>query len=1154
MRAFFLFLGLIPILVSCGGKSPAKTNFQFEIANQNLSVSVTGGIVIFGKSSNGDKFSRVANDTGSIQEELSQGTWTFGIVAWSGTTPFTGTINCGTQTVSISGASATVNITLSNASCFQSTVTSEVGTGTIPNKAFAAVTPSFCENDVSGYTGTLCSYTPSSPAANQKGFVGSYRFSIEGSRQVSGAVSTIAGEALISPCYNAETNNDVAPPNANVSTLNIPFFYSSLGFPLKLQAFLGPACGTANINGRISLSVNDPLQTKFSVTSPSTKLLFARTPISTICSVSDVQGNSTFASGRGSASVPYVICSLAQLKYLQQNMGNATVQASSFILGRNLDLLPWVSGKTTSAPYHTCLEEGDTFIPLGLDFDNAVSCNVIPLGTPTGTFDGNGNTIKFFRFRNKGSLPTGFFSTTTGSIMNLKFDNASVEGQDYTGVAVGQFNGSAMVNVTVSRSNSRGDDKTGGIAGSLTAATLIGKLFADKMDIEGDSYTGGLIGYATSSSSMSELSFSGKIYAESGSSYVGGIVGSFNNSVNNAVSTGEIRAQATYIAGILGEDRIGYIHSFLRSDMLIQDYDSNPSSARYFAGLVANPFDVTRSMYHGFISTPCVSGGCLVGSISSTSLSSNLANVASFGFGATLGGTDAGSIQPISALTTGSTIATALCSSFGAGCPWTQASGDLPRLSFESHPCTDASNAAAVSAQISAGRGSSANPISICTVTQFTAMPSYPGKAFLLRRNLNLSQVSGSQGTFSGSFDGNHQLLFAFDQQETGTNMALYSLIASGSVFKNTSISAFVTSDTTTCANCLKSTLALQNSGTLSGIRVQGGRINLSDTTAMAGGLVASNLGTISDVIIRDLDLRGFFLGGISYSNSGSILSAISDARFQGLSGGTYTYGGISGTSSGTIKKSIFEGNMTSFHNTDVNTGTGGIVGILQSPGLIEDSFVSPEASLEPSTSGSNLGGLAGKSDAATNKIVRSLMKGFISDTVGEATYQPLVGTGSGSFINSNSHYLSSTYKYIDSPVSSSSGYASPNCVVSIITSADPSLTLGYGAIQSGQDFYTGTLVKNTANDFTFTFEDYDNDCGSISVSSLYEAWSAPETVTLAGLRLQGYDITDIRIGTEKDRLLSAYMSYLSTGVATNPPVWIFDDEDRGLGLFGIHD
>ena len=94
--------------------------------------------------------------------------------------------------------------------------------------------------------------------------------------------------------------------------------------------------------------------------------------------------------------------------------------------------------------------------------------NWTPLGTFTGTFDGQGHVIKNMTIK-KSTSRVGFFEVAqNATIQNLGFENANVVGGDQdVGTIVGQLQGSTIKNCYVANSYIEGHDHTGALVGMI---------------------------------------------------------------------------------------------------------------------------------------------------------------------------------------------------------------------------------------------------------------------------------------------------------------------------------------------------------------------------------------------------------------------------------------------------------------------------------------------------------------------------------------------------------------------------------------------------------------------------------------------------------------------------------------------------------------
>ncbi len=421
MRASYLLFSLMFILISCSGKAPTKAKFVLEM--NNMALNAAGGLVITGKGPNKETFSKIVSSN-SVEMDLAKGSWEFSAAAWAGPLVFEGEVRCASTVALLAGDKAQVNLALTNGNCFTATFASESGDGA-PLSA-GTITPRFCESDVSS-TNTPCQYDPSNPVApaNKSGFVGSYRIVVQGDKET--------GD-LSSSCYDPDTNQ-VVGDSANLSNLNIPAFASNTSINVIVKAYFGESCEEAK--GVLELSTSDNTKSKFYVNSAFNKDLFAKVSLSDICSKSL---STTFASGTGSNSNPHVICNRKQLIHLQNNWSVTAVTNNSYILANDIDLSSGIfKGVAGPEIMDACLELGDSFVPLGKVFDG--SCNLIDNGSNyAGVFDGNKKTIKHFRIKNSSANDMGFISrVTAGSIYDLNFESADVEGDSQVGIVSGTF-------------------------------------------------------------------------------------------------------------------------------------------------------------------------------------------------------------------------------------------------------------------------------------------------------------------------------------------------------------------------------------------------------------------------------------------------------------------------------------------------------------------------------------------------------------------------------------------------------------------------------------------------------------------------------------------------------------------------------------------
>lgn len=197
------------------------------------------------------------------------------------------------------------------------------------------------------------------------------------------------------------------------------------------------------------------------------------------------------------------------------------------------------------------------------DIDLSGYTNWNPIGsssTPfTGQFDGNGFVIKNLTISRPGVSYQGLFGYigSTGKVMNLTLENASVSGYSYVGSLAGANLG------TITKVYSTCSVKANQTSGVAPAGGLVGYnkgIIADAHtfgNVSGYDNTGGLAGrqeYGTIIDSSSACNVTGTYSA-------GGLVGgNFYGSIKRSYATGNVTSTSYYFTGgLAGENYYGTI-------------------------------------------------------------------------------------------------------------------------------------------------------------------------------------------------------------------------------------------------------------------------------------------------------------------------------------------------------------------------------------------------------------------------------------------------------------------------------------------------------------------------------------------------------------------------------------------------------------------
>ncbi len=1115
--------------------------------------------MLFGKSSAGDHFSRVISTnagSGTIQEEIPKGSWTFSAVAWSGpSSAFTGNIICDFAATNLTEDEASINLTLSNSKCFDST---KIVTGT--NKGmpspdeFNDIDISVCEGSVAGMTSTACNYTEVLRPI-QKGFAGSYKMHIPAFRNYGGNKQVLPGEYLESRCYN--TNNNAEPvgsPSYFASELNIPVFLQSVGFPMEAHAYLGSACEDAK--GYLVRSLLNPDNAKLAFFMSNINFLHLSTPASDLCAISNSkQTVLTPASGNGTLNSPWLICSEQQLLRIQNNFEGTSyptnVKDGVYVLGRDMDLLRFIKGGDLAALQDACLPEGDTFVPIGKKYNVCALTDIPP--SASFQFDGNNYTIKHFRFRAFHSQ-VGFFSNVFGKVYDVNFSQADVEGNIQTGVAIGNLVGGTAKMIKVSDSRVEGNNETGGVIGNIAGTSSVYQLHATKMEVEGEDQTGGVVGKDTTSA-MRDLSFDGTVYSD-GTMQVGGVVGMIGANLEKVTSSGVVRGSATSMGGIAGS--AGSI-TYARSNVLIKDYNNSTTGIRNFGGIAGSASNVARSFFMGQIKTACITT-CNIGSMTG--------NAATFPDSYTLNMIQEGTgvIGNAAALSDmRSTSSTFLGDLNNADTPpfaWTQLNEDFPRLAFElNRPCASTLNNEPIATQVSALRGTLSNPITVCRDDQLGDLELVPaGRHVSLKQDVYISNYNGVP-TFSGHFNGEGRIIHSYFSNNNSNGSPFIGTIATNSSFHDTKLAGFKIFKSSGCSSCLEGGLAGINQGTISNVLLEDLYMEGDDLGTEIGGVVHENTSTgkINHANVYG-DFKSLsFIGGIAYKNSGQITYGSVDAEFNLRSAVATNVGGIAGINQGEVFRSIFKGQIDFLGSSSVSIG--GIVGSLEyntKPPKVVNNEVDSQSTLILLTGVTDSGGVVGYSDNVNNVVARNITNGFIFNQGAAATIKPIVGNGLftdvvGMVPGPNkaiaTDYLSSSQLF-DAPLSTT--VSGNQCLMVIDSNAS-----GYGSFGAlyvaNQGYFMGPMTEVTTV-YTMTVNLNSSKCTSLNGTptgnlGFYFGNNPPDTVTPAGLKALTYDLVDmISVPADRDRAFLAYTKILKGVIPDDVPVWVNDEE--GIGLF----
>ncbi|MFH1262483.1 MAG: GLUG motif-containing protein [Pseudomonadota bacterium] len=242
-------------------------------------------------------------------------------------------------------------------------------------------------------------------------------------------------------------------------------------------------------------------------------------PVPSVCNAS----SSPFGGGNGSPGNPYRICSPDQLNRIR-----GAYLSSSFKVEATIDL------------------QNQAWTPMG---DATTSFS--------GTFDGNGYTIKNLKVIRVNFKEGGLFGRVSGSIMNLTVQQGTISGNCQAGdgsaasggiVGILMFGGGVANSAAIDVSVSGDGCSLGGLVGYQVAAPITNSYATGA--VTGINNVGGLVGYS-SSGTIANSYATGVVTGASSGAYVGGLVGDDYGPITDSYATGAVTGGAA-VGGLVG--------------------------------------------------------------------------------------------------------------------------------------------------------------------------------------------------------------------------------------------------------------------------------------------------------------------------------------------------------------------------------------------------------------------------------------------------------------------------------------------------------------------------------------------------------------------------------------------------------------------------
>lgn len=1103
MKTLLLIL-LLAIITACSNKGKVTTSkikisgaSAFSAAN-NLSVRANNGLILYGKSNDGKSFSKKI-DTDTVDLEFPNGTWNFYAVAWEIAggaaidTGLRGDVSCAKSIgVQLNGTDVQVNLNLSNDKCdadFHPNV--EPVSANSGKKMFANFSMYSCKNIsvVAGYTNTSdCDFDLPNGKDN-KGYATYVRLVVPDYKKFGATLEQAPAPAIISRCMEIDSTvmngGTKTSETSFMNSMNIPLPGLN-GFQVVAQIFYTKD-GCDETKGFTTIPLNNSTKQKMFVntatSTQSTMRYFLETDAAPVCQGPRL-GSGFFASGRGTVSLPYTICTKDQFNQINALYNDGTINAKN-------------------ASYELLTDINFQFASISPVGDGANTFN--------GNFEGRNHRLENFIVDCKAISPSasandfglfrnaanGFFRNIVLNKFAMNCDKSS-SGYSYNNIGglVGNSTAMKFENIKVFGHVS-GVDTVGGIVGVANSNTSFKDIHFEG-DVNGVINIGGLVGYMggvggvgvvlEKSSVMAEVR--GECVTSPCDSFVGGAVGSTNFGASAEFSQLVVKLKklrgSKIIGGVIGQSlNTGISNSIVTGLMSSSDWTDGTTHLVKGGGLVGavengnfernivvvmkkfnrGGSDTTEGTLFGYVNTnqpTCPNASTLPGR--------NFATFPNNYTGTACNGDAAISLVAISDPATYTTAGTD--AAFIAEYPlhkWLandQGTGkDIPRLKWE---LDRESSVAYLKRECSglydtpAGNGSATSPYTICNFAQFNSIQ--PNYYYVLKKNLFFTGANPTMKT-PGVYhlDGNGYSLIDVNitvPVSHGGYAGLFKELENGSEIKNLNLissSIMGTAMTPTSTFLAVGMVAGRNNGIINNVNIDSTAVGLDriDLTGNAAysvlfGSVAGFNDVNGKIQFSDVDAQAklyapkndddnIYAGGVTGKNYGNIHAVKlhgSISRYAGLNIiSDFTYGGA------TIGQTCGTGGMSSAGEFAKNSYDGKVY-------LCDGTNLSLTSMIQPNEF---WGGIVGLNNGnITESEIEGEMKivDFNSNTQGKVS--PIVGQNNTSSTIGDVHYRGR----FDSSTSVQSLAIKQNSGSITRTIFQPKSTVGFSA---GSNVFGGT-------------------------------------------------------------------------------------------------
>lgn len=863
----------------------------FSAAN-NLPIRANNGLILYGRSNDGKMFSKKI-DTDTLDLEFPNGTWNFYAVAWeiaggaAADTGLRGDVSCAKSIgVQLNGTDVQVNLNLGNDKCdadFHPNV--ESVTSNSGKKMFANLSLYSCKNigGIAGYASTSdCDFDLPNYKDN-KGYATFIRLVVPDYKKFGAKVEQADAPAILTRCMEIEStvNSGVTRTSETnfMNTMNIPLPGLN-GFRVVAQVFYTKdGCDETKGFTKIPLNISTKQKMFVSATagSQSTMRYFIKADAAPVCKGPRL-GNSFFASGRGTNSLPYTICTKDQFNQINTlyndgtyNAKNASYELLSDINFQFATINPVGDGTNTfNGNFEGRNHRIDNFIIDCKAISPSASANDFGLfRSASNGFFRNLTLNKFAMNCDRSS--SGFSYNNVGALVGIsttmKFENIKVfghvSGVDTVGGIVGAANSNPIFKDVHFEGDVNGMVNVGGLVGTmggtggsgivLEKSSVLAEVRGECSTSPCDSFVGGAVGSTNFGANADFSQLVIQLKKLRGSKIIGGVIGqSLNTSISDSIVTGLMSSSdwtdgTTHLVkagGLIGAVENG---SFSKNIVLVKKKLNRGGS------------DSSEGILFGAVNN----GNAPTCPPATTKPGRNFAAFPNYFTGAACNGDAAISIVQITDPTNYTSDSTA--TSFPTQYPnfsWSavdQGNGkDIPKLAWElakesqvpylKRECRGLYDT-------SAGNGSATNPYTICSVAQYNSMGT--GSYYVLKKNLfftGSSPTMKSAGVYR--LDGSGYALI--DMNFTIASLAngqfgIFKELENGSEIKNlnivTSSLSAASGFSVTGASLKVGILAGRNNGLIQNVNVENSnvgfdKINMTSVNGYnleMGGLVGYN-------------------------------------------------------------------------------------------------------------------------------------------------------------------------------------------------------------------------------------------------------------------------------------------------------------------------